>query len=154
MAWVEVIESIVGFVVGGGLGTLITNLVMAKYRRKAAELENEKNRLVNEAQEISNKRSELEEWQKIADQEAKRVEAVTAHYDDLMRRKDARLVSRDKEIIDLKAEIARKEEKIETLYKQHSADREIIDALRSENTALAIFQEAPLAQSRPIFSFL
>ena len=155
MAWVEVIESIVGFVVGGGLGTLITNLVMAKYRRKAAELENERNRLVNEAQVITNKRSELEEWQKIADQEAKRVEEVTAHYDDLMRRKDARLVSRDKEIIDLKAEIARKEEKIETLYKQHSADREIIDALRSENTALAIFRcdKVDCGDRKPPFAY-
>lgn len=133
MNWSDVIQSIIGFVLGGGLGTLITSLVTAKYRRQAAAL-------ANEAQAIANKRNELEEWQKIADREAKRAEEVTAHYDDLMRRKDARLISRDKEIADLKAEIARKDDKIEGLYDLHSKDREIIDALRSENTALTIFR--------------
>lgn len=133
MNWSDIIQSIIGFVVGGGLGTLITNLIMAKYKRQAAAL-------ANDAQAIANKRTELEEWQKIADREAKRAEEVTAHYDDLMRRKDARLISRDKEIADLKAEIARKDDKIEGLYDLHSKDREIIDALRSENTALTIFR--------------
>lgn len=133
MNWSDVIQSIIGFVVGGGLGTLVTNLIMAKYKRQAAAL-------ANDAQAIANKRNELEEWQKIADREAKRAEEVTAHYDDLMRRKDARLISRDKEIADLKAEIARKDDKIEGLYDLHSKDREIIDALRSENTALTIFR--------------
>lgn len=133
MNWSDVIQSIIGFVVGGGLGTLVTNLIMAKYKRQAAAL-------ANDAQAIANKRTELEEWQKIADREAKRAEEVTAHYDDLMRRKDARLISRDKEIADLKAEIARKDDKIEGLYDLHSKDREIIDALRSENTALTIFR--------------
>ena len=133
MNWSDIIQSIIGFVVGGGLGTLVTNLIMAKYKRQAAAL-------ANEAQAIANKRNELEEWQKIADREAKRAEEVTAHYDDLMRRKDARLISRDKEIADLKAEIARKDDKIEGLYDLHSKDREIIDALRSENTALTIFR--------------
>lgn len=133
MNWSDIIQSIIGFVVGGGLGTLVTNLIMAKYKRQAAAL-------ANDAQAIANKRTELEEWQKIADREAKRAEEVTAHYDDLMRRKDARLISRDKEIADLKAEIARKDDKIEGLYDLHSKDREIIDALRSENTALTIFR--------------
>lgn len=133
MNWSDIIQSIIGFVVGGGLGTLVTNLIMAKYKRQAAAL-------ANDAQAIANKRNELEEWQKIADREAKRAEEVTAHYDDLMRRKDARLISRDKEIADLKAEIARKDDKIEGLYDLHSKDREIIDALRSENTALTIFR--------------
>lgn len=133
MNWSDIIQSIIGFVVGGGLGTLITSLITAKYKRQAAAL-------ANEAQAIANKRNELEEWQKIADREAKRAEEVTAHYDDLMRRKDARLISRDKEIADLKAEIARKDDKIEGLYDLHSKDREIIDALRSENTALTIFR--------------
>lgn len=133
MNWSDIIQSIIGFVVGGGLGTLVTNLIMAKYKRQAAAL-------ANDAQAIANKRNELEEWQKIADREAKRAEEVTAHYDDLMRRKDARLISRDKEIADLKAEIARKDDKIEALYDLHSKDREIIDALRSENTALTIFR--------------
>lgn len=133
MNWLDIIQSIIGFVVGGGLGTLVTNLIMAKYKRQAAAL-------ANDAQAIANKRTELEEWQKIADREAKRAEEVTAHYDDLMRRKDARLISRDKEIADLKAEIARKDDKIEGLYDLHSKDREIIDALRSENTALTIFR--------------
>lgn len=133
MNWSDIIQSIIGFVVGGGLGSLATNLIMAKYKRQAAAL-------ANEAQAIANKRNELEEWQKIADREAKRAEEVTAHYDDLMRRKDARLISRDKEIADLKAEIARKDDKIEGLYDLHSKDREIIDALRSENTALTIFR--------------
>ena len=133
MNWSDVIQSIIGFVVGGGLGTLVTNLIMAKYKRQAAAL-------ANDAQAIANKLNELEEWQKIADREAKRAEEVTAHYDDLMRRKDARLISRDKEIADLKAEIARKDDKIEGLYDLHSKDREIIDALRSENTALTIFR--------------
>lgn len=133
MNWSDVIQSIIGFVVGGGLGTLVTNLIMAKYKRQAAAL-------ANDAQAIANKRTELEEWQKIADREAKRAEEVTAHYDDLMRRKDARLISRDKEIADLKAEIARKDDKREGLYDLHSKDREIIDALRSENTALTIFR--------------
>lgn len=133
MNWTDIIQSIIGFVVGGGLGTLVTNLIMAKYKRQAAAL-------ANDAQAIANKRNELEEWQKIADREAKRAEEVTAHYDDLMRRKDARLITRDKEIADLKTEINRKDDKIESLYQQHSNDREIIDALRSENTALAIFR--------------
>lgn len=137
MNWVEVIGILLG---GGGVGTLCTTLFMAKYKRQAAALENEKNALINESQAILNKRSELEEWQKIADRETRRAEEVTAHYDDLMRRKDARLVSRDKEITDLKAEIARKDDKIEALYDLHSKDREIIDALRSENTALTIFR--------------
>lgn len=133
MNWSDVIQSIIGFVLGGGLGSLITSLITAKYKRQAAAL-------ANDAQAIANKRNELEEWQKIADREAKRAEEVTAHYDDLMRRKDARLISRDKEIADLKAEIARKDDKIEGLYDLHSKDREIIDALRSENTALTIFR--------------
>lgn len=133
MNWSDIIQSIIGFVVGGGLGTLVTNLIMAKYKRQAAAL-------ANDAQAIANKRNELEEWQKIADRETRRAEEVTAHYDDLMRRKDARLISRDKEIADLKAEIARKDDKIEALYDLHSKDREIIDALRSENTALTIFR--------------
>lgn len=133
MNWSDIIQSIIGFVVGGGLGTFVTNLIMAKYKRQAASL-------ANDAQAIANKRTELEEWQKIADRETRRAEEVTSHYDDLMRRKDARLVSRDKEITELKAEIARKDEKIEALYDLHSKDREIIDALRSENTALTIFR--------------
>lgn len=148
MNWSDIIQSIVGFVVGGGLGTLVTNLIMAKYKRQAAAL-------ANEAQAIANKRNELEEWQKIADREAKRAEEVTAHYDDLMRRKDARLITRDKEIADLKTEITRKDDKIESLYQQHSKDREIIDALRSENTALAIFRcdKVDCGDRKPPFAY-
>jgi hypothetical protein len=148
MNWSDIIQSIIGFVVGGGLGTLVTNLIMAKYKRQAAAL-------ANDAQAIANKRTELEEWQKIADRETRRAEEVTAHYDDLMRRKDARLISRDKEIADLKAEIARKDDKIEALYDLHSKDREIIDALRSENTALAIFRcdKVDCGDRKPPFAY-
>lgn len=148
MNWSDIIQSIIGFVLGGGLGTLITSLVTAKYKRQAAAL-------ANEAQAIANKRNELEEWQKIADRETRRAEEVTAHYDDLMRRKDARLITRDKEIADLKAEINRKDDKIESLYQQHSADREIIDALRSENTALAIFRcdKVDCGDRKPPFAY-
>ncbi len=148
MNWSDIIQSIIGFVVGGGLGTLITSLVTAKYKRQAAAL-------ANDAQAIANKRNELEEWQKIADRETKRAEEVTAHYDDLMRRKDARLITRDKEIADLKAEINRKDDKIESLYQQHSKDREIIDALRSENTALAIFRcdKVDCGDRKPPFAY-
>ena len=148
MNWSDIIQSMIGFVLGGGLGTLITSLVTAKYKRQAAAL-------ANEAQAIANKRNELEEWQKIADRETRRAEEVTAHYDDLMRRKDARLITRDKEIADLKAEINRKDDKIESLYQQHSADREIIDALRSENTALAIFRcdKVDCGDRKPPFAY-
>lgn len=148
MNWSDIIQSIIGFVLGGGLGTLITSLITAKYRRQAAAL-------ANEAQAIANKRNELEEWQKIADRETRRAEEVTAHYDDLMRRKDARLITRDKEIADLKAEITRKDDKIEALYDLHSKDREIIDALRSENTALAIFRcdKVDCGDRKPPFAY-
>lgn len=133
MNWADVIQSLIGFVLGGGLGTLITNLIMAKYKRQAAAL-------ANDAQAIANKRSELEEWQKIADRNAQRVEEVKAQYSDLLKRKDERLIARDKEIADLKIEVSRKDDKIDSLYSIHSQDREIIDALRSENTALSIFK--------------
>lgn len=130
MNWVEVISIILG---SGGLGTLITSLVMAKYKRKAAELE-------NNAQAIKNHSEELKRWEELHNRALQNCDEVKAQYTDLIKRKDERLISRDKEITDLKSELAQKDKKIESLYDQHSKDREIIDALRSENTALAIFR--------------
>ena len=130
MNWIEVIGVIVG---SGGVGSLVTSLIMAKYKRRAAVLE-------NDALALANKRTELEEWQKISDRETQRAEEVKNHYENLLKNKDARLVARDKEIADLKAELAKKDEKIDNLHDQHSKDREVIDNLRSENTALTIFR--------------
>lgn len=113
---------------------------MLRYKRKAAELENEKTALVNEAQNIENHTAELNRWKDLHDRALLSAEKTAAQYESLMKRKDERLIARDKEIVELKAELARKDEKIESFYDTHSSDREIIDNLRSENTALIIFR--------------
>ena len=140
MAWGEIIESIVGFVVGGGLGTLITNLVMAKYKRQAAALENEKSALVNEAQEIANKHSELQEWREITEERKGRIEELR----DALLKADER---HDRIVHTKNSEIDRLNSKVDALYKEIAKMREgeaemrdTIDNLRSENTALSIFR--------------
>lgn len=137
MNWIEVISIILG---SGGVGGFVTFLFTAKYKRRAAQLENEKNALVNEAQNIKNHTAELDRWKDLHDRALMNAEKVEVRYDKMVGRKTTELETKDKEIADLKVEISQKDKKIDSLYEMHSKDREIIDALRSENTALSIFR--------------
>lgn len=133
MSWADVIQSLIGFVLGGGLGTLITNLIMAKYKRQAAALE-------NEAQSIRNHTAELDRWKDLHERALQSADKIEEKYKAMLDRKDERLLARDKEIADLKSELARKDDKIDSLYTLHSKDREEADRLSSENTALTILR--------------
>lgn len=152
MNWVEILGVIVG---SGGVGSLITALMMAKYKRQAAALENEKSALVNEAQEIANKHSELQEWRDISEERKGRIdemhEALTKEsdrYDAMVARKNAELDKKD-------AEIERLNNKIDILYADLAKKREQIDTLSSENTALTIFRcdKVGCADRQPPFAY-
>lgn len=130
MNWVEVVSICLG---SGGVFSLITFLFMAKYKRRAAELE-------NEAKEIENNTAELDRWKDLHDRALQSADKLEEKYLTMLARKDERLLARDKEIADLKGELARKDEKIDNLYVQHSKDREEADRLSSENTALTILR--------------
>lgn len=155
MNWAEVIQSIIGFVVGGGLGTLITNLIMAKYKRRAAELENEKSSLVNDAQEIANKHSELQEWKDINEERKSRI-------DELRAAQQADGERYDKMVANKNSEIDRLNKKIDLLYTdianmrdKEAEMRDEMDKLRSENTALTIFRcdKVGCADRKPPFAY-
>lgn len=152
MNWIEIIGVVVG---SGGIGSLITSFVMAKYKRQAAALENEKSALVNEAQEIANKHSELQEWRDINEERKTRLEELhnaldkaEERYDNMVARKNEELVSKD-------AEISRLNAKVDSLYQDLAHRREQIDTLSSENTALTIFRcdKVGCAERKPPFAY-
>lgn len=155
MNWADILQSLIGFVLGGGLGSLITNLIMAKYRRRAAQLENEKAALVNDAQEIANKHSELAEWQAINEERKTRIEELH----DALKAENERY---NNVVANKNAEIDRLNNKIDALYSdiavmrnKEAEMRDKIDNLSSENTALTIFRcdKVGCAERKPPFAY-
>ena len=145
MNWVEILGIIVG---SGGVGSLLTQLFMAKYKRKAAELE-------NEAKEISNKHSELEEWKGIV---AEQKERIAEMHNDLAKesdRYDAMAARKNGELDRKDAEIQRLNQKVDALYQDIAQKRERIDTLTSENTALTICRcdKVGCADRQPPFAY-
>lgn len=155
MNWADIIQSLIGFVLGGGLGTLITNLIMAKYRRRAAQLENEKAALVNDAQKIANKHSELQEWKGINEERKTRIEelhealkAENERYNNVVANKNAEIDRLNNKIDALYSDIA-------VMRNKEAEMRDKIDNLSSENTALTIFRcdKVGCAERKPPFAY-
>ena len=152
MNWIEIVGVIVG---SGGVGSLITSLIMAKYKRQAAALENEKSALINESQEIANKHSELQEWRDISEERKMRIEELHNALDKADERYDNMVARKNEEVARKDAEISRLNTKVDTLYQDLAHRREQIDALSSENTALTIFRcdKVGCADRQPPFAF-
>jgi chromosome segregation ATPase len=128
---------------------------MAKYRRRAAQLENEKAALVNDAQEIANKHSELAEWQAINEERKTRIEELH----DALKAENERY---NNVVANKNAEIDRLNNKIDALYSdiavmrnKEAEMRDKIDNLSSENTALTIFRcdKVGCAERKPPFAY-
>lgn len=128
---------------------------MAKYRRRAAQLENEKAALVNDAQEIANKHSELAEWQAINEERKTRIEELH----DALKAENERY---NNVVANKNAEIDRLNNKIDALYSdiaimrnKEAEMRDKIDNLSSENTALTIFRcdKVGCADRKPPFAY-
>lgn len=152
MNWVEIIGIIVG---SGGVGSFITSLLMAKYKRRAAALENEKANLLNEAQEIANKHSELEEWHAISEERKNRIDEMHASLKSADERYATLVTNKNAEIDRLNGKIDNLYADIAEMRNNEAAMRDTIDKLRSENTALTIFRcdKVGCADRQPPFAY-